>query len=324
MSTNREKLMAGLAKRDRSMLADPHLDRIGSTVRKTGSVVSREKIFEIPVDQIKDNPFQYRDESSLNSSELESLAQSIKEHGLRSPIQLRREGDEYVLVAGWRRLTAIKRYLPDMTVVKATVDSEMDDRTHRLLTIIENEQREDFTAFEKAKAYADMQKLDGFTLDQIAQVVGSSKTRISRILKLLTLPEEICVILREAILQGLSHGHLDEITAGCKKRETLGETPQEILHWATSTVSAVLAGEMTIEHIRNVHREPVKQKPVDAKKPIKKWKIEGSAWNRFEVSTRNKVTLEFKLPEDIQFNDSEKIIEFIRTKLLNHSEIPSG
>ncbi len=312
--------MAGLAKRDRSMLADPHLDRIGNTVRKTGSVVSRDKIFEIPVDQIKENPFQYREEVSLDSSELESLAQSIKEHGLRSPIQLRRDGDEYLLVAGWRRLTAIKRYLPEMTTIKATIDSDMTDRTHRMLTIIENEQREDFTAFEKANAYADMQKLDGFTLDQIAEAVGSSKSRISRILKLLTLPNEIRVILREAILKGLSNGHLDEITAGCKKRETLGETPDEIINWTSTVIEAVLAGEMTIEHIRNAHREQAKKKQTDIKKPVKKWKIEGNGWNRFEVSTRNKVTLEFKLPEDIQFNDSDKIIEFIKTKLLNQYE----
>ncbi len=61
-NSTRDKLMQGLAKRDKSMLSDPHLNRIGNSVRKTSSVVSREKIFEIHVKQIKENSYQYRDE----------------------------------------------------------------------------------------------------------------------------------------------------------------------------------------------------------------------------------------------------------------------
>jgi len=319
-NNTREKLMAGLAKRDRSMLADPHLERIGDTVRKNAGVVSREKIFEIPVDQIADNPFQYRDEESLNSSELESLAVSIREHGLRSPIQVRRTGESYTLIAGWRRLTAIRRFLPDMKTVKATVDAEIDDRTHRLLTVIENEQREDFTAFEKARAYADMQKLDSLTLDEIAVAVGSSKTRISRILKLLTLPETIQGILREAVLKGLSGGHLDEIAAGCKKREGAGETVLDIENWAHTVIAAIQSGEMTIDSLRTINKSPIQQRIPEIKKPLKRWKIDGGKWNRFEVSTRNKVTLEFKLPEDIEYNDSDKIMAYIREELLKREQ----
>ncbi len=320
MSTStRDKLLQGLAKRDKSMLADPHLSRIGNSVRKTSSVVSREKIFEIPVKLIKENPFQYREEESLNNSELKSLAESIEQHGLRSPIQLRKDGDNYLLVAGWRRLTAIKRFLTNIENVKATVDSQMNDKTHRMLTIIENEQREDFTAFEKARAYNDMQKMDGFTLEQIAETVGSSKTRISRILKLITLPESIQSQLREGILKGVSAGHLDELVNGYKKREKKGVDHKDISQWISEVTTAVLDGETTIEHIRESNREIIKSdKP--SKKQLKRYVIKGEGWNKFEVSTKNKVTLEFKLPENYEYNNSEKIIQYLQEQLQKQLE----
>ncbi len=315
--------MAGLAKRDKSMLADPHLNRIGSSVRNTGTKVSREKIFEIPLEQIEDNPFQYRDESSLNNSELQSLADSINEHGLRSPIQLRKVGEGYQLVAGWRRLTAIRRYLSDHQFVRATVDNSMDDKTHRLLTIIENEQREDFTAFEKAQAYSDMQKLDNLNLEEIAKLVGSSKTRISRIIKLLSLPTEVSELFRAALLQGLSQGHLDELVMGFNKRIKLNDPIADVLEWINELIAAILAGEMTIAHVRETNKE-ITQNRKNRKKPLKRWKIEGKAWNKFEVSTRNKVTLELNLPEDIQYNDTGKVVSYLQKLLDNQLDKSSG
>lgn len=320
MSNMRAKLMEGLKKRESSMLADPHLDRIGNSVRKSKTPTSKEKIYELSVEAIKENPFQYRTVESLESSELKSLAKSIAEHGLRTPIQVRQKDGEYFLVAGWRRLTAIKRFIKSMKTVKATIDTSMDDKTHRLLTVLENEQREDFTLFEKAAAYNDMKKIDQLTLDEIAEVVGSSKSRISRILKLLILPEAVSTFLRKAILDGLSNGHLDELVGGYKKRIDAGISEEHALAWITQMVTLITHENYTIADLREENRgelkpvEPTKQR--NNKKPLKKWNINGGEWKKFEVSTRNKVTLEFKLPEDIQYNDSEKIISYIREQLL--------
>lgn len=316
--------MEGLKKRESSMLADPHLDRIGNSVRKSKTPTSKEKIYEIPVEAIQENPFQYRTEESLEGSELKSLAKSIAEHGLRTPIQLRQKGSEYFLVAGWRRLTAIKRYIKSMKTVKATVDTDMDDKTHRLLTVLENEQREDFTVFEKASAYNDMKKIDKLTLDEIAEVVGSSKSRISRVLKLLILPDTISKLLREALLKGLSNGHLDELVTGYKKRIDAGHSVDETTQWIAQMISLILSDNYTIADLREENRgdiQPQTAMPKSLqKKPLKKWSIQGGAWKKFEVSTRNKVTLEFKLPEDIQYNDSNKIITYIKEKLLEENQ----
>lgn len=316
MSENyRQKLLSGLQKRDSTILLDPHMKSLSSAIRKSQNPVSKEKIYEIPVNEIELNPFQYRKEESLDQSELESLANSIAKNGLRMPLQLRRTGDKLILVAGWRRLTAIKRYLKSMVTVKATIDEEMDDQTHRLLTIIENEQREDFSVFERAQAYHDLIEKDGYTQQQVGELVGASKSRVSRALKVLSLPEQILQLLMKAQFKGLSDGHIDELVAGFDKRQSRGEDGGK---WVLETLEGILSRNLSIEDLRDANRVlNQKKEAVDhGKKPVKKWIIPGKEWNRFEVSTRNKVTLEFKLPENIQFNETTKIIKYIKNQLL--------
>jgi ParB/RepB/Spo0J family partition protein len=319
-NSQRNKLMAGLQKRERSILADPHLNRIGQSVRKNRNPLSKEKLYSIEVSQIVENPFQYRTEESLNQSDLKSLATSIKKHGLRTPIQLRRVGEELQLVAGWRRLTAIKKFLTEMTTVTAIVDEEMDDKTHRQLTIIENEQRSDFTVFEKAKAYEDMRKMDGLTLDEIANFVGSSKSRVSRIVKLLKLPVKVINELRVAVLNGLSNGHCDEIVVGFTKRIDSGLTKDDCASWVSEMVVAVLEHKVTIEDIRSKNREL--SKPSKTKKknsPNKKWVIAGEQWKRFEVTPEKEVSLKFQLPEGVNYDDSDAVINYIRAELFGEN-----
>jgi ParB/RepB/Spo0J family partition protein len=313
--TFRQKLLTGLQKRDSTILLDPHMKSLSSAIRKSQNPVSKEKIYEIPVNEIEVNPFQYRKEESLDQSELESLANSIAKNGLRMPLQLRRTGDKLILVAGWRRLTAIKRYLKSMVTVKATIDEEMNDQTHRLLTIIENEQREDFSVFERAQAYHDLIEKDGYTQLQVGELVGASKSRISRALKVLSLPEQILQHLMKAQYNGLSDGHIDELVAGFDKRQGRGEDGGK---WVLETLEGILSRNLSIEDLRNENRvlNQKKEASDQGKKPVKKWIIQGKEWNRFEVSTRNKVTLEFKLPENIQFNETTKIIKYIKNQLL--------
>ena len=316
MSENyRQKLLSGLQKRDSTILLDPHMKSLSSAIRKSQNPVSKEKIYEIPVNEIELNPFQYRKEESLDQSELESLANSIAKNGLRMPLQLRRTGDKLILVAGWRRLTAIKRYLKSMVTVKATIDEEMDDQTHRLLTIIENEQREDFSVFERAQAYHDLIEKDGYTQQQVGELVGASKSRVSRALKVLSLPEQILQQLMSAQYKGLSNGHIDELVAGFDKRQGRGEDGGK---WVLETLEGILSRNLSIEDLRDANRVLNQKKEAldHGKKPVKKWIIPGKEWNRFEVSTRNKVTLEFKLPENIQFNETTKIIKYIKNQLL--------
>lgn len=315
MSNMRSKLMAGLKKRESSMLSDPHLDRIGKAVQKSKTPLSKEKIYDVPLSAIKDNPFQYRTEESLDSTDLKSLAQSIAEHGLRSPIQLRRVDEGYQLVAGWRRLTAIRRFLKSMTTVKATIDETMTDKTHRLLTVLENEQREDFTVFEKAKAYNDMREMDGLSTAQIAEFVGSSKTRVIRILKLLKLNEGVSTSLRKATFDGLSTGHLDEIVAGYQKRIEIGISTEDSSEWVDDIVQLVLSGSLTIADIREENKKPTPNVP--EKKSRTDIKISGGEWKTFKISPDKKVTLQFQLPEEIDIESSDAVIGYIKEQLLH-------
>jgi len=318
----RQKLLAGLQKRDNSILTDPHMKSLSSAILKSQNPISKERIYDIPLNNIEPNPFQFRKEESLNQSELESLANSIAKQGQRTPIQLRRKGEKLILVAGWRRLSAIKRYLKSMTTIKATIDEEMDDATHRLLTIIENEQREDFNIFERAQAYKELIDKDGYTQDQIADLVGASKSRISRTIKVLCLPEGILHQFIAARYKGLSEGHIDELVAGFSKRQGSGEEAEK---WVIETLKKIMSNDFSIEDIRNENRI-LNQKDGNKsdKKPVKKWIIAGEAWDRFEVSTRNKVVLEFKLPEEIQFNETPKIIKYIKNQLMKSNGISTG
>lgn len=317
-SNLRSKLAEGLQKRQSSMMNDEGLSRIQASIIRSKIPSGSEKVYSVRVDEIKDNPFQYRTVESLDGTDLESLAQTIATHGLQEPLRLRRKEGELYLVAGWRRLTSIRRYLRNMEMVNAFIRDDMDDATHRALTIIENEQRVDFSLFERAHAYHGLNTMDGMTQEQIAKLVGSSKSRVSRAMKLLSLPEDIQRALSNAVQQGLSMGHADEICSGFEKRVS---DPDAARKWASEVISLALAGNATIENLRDQNRASAvpddgKISGRPQKKPVKRWQISGGDWNRFEVSTRNKVTLEFKLPQDLQYNDTNSIVRYIRNQLL--------
>lgn len=284
--------------------------------------LSKDKIYELPIKDIESNPFQYRTEENLNQSDLKNLAQSISEHGLRSPIQVRRKDGKYILVAGWRRLTAIRLYAKSIKTVKATVDEDMDDQTHKLLTIIENEQREDFTVVEKARAYNDLITNENFKQVEVAKLVGASKTRISQLLKFLILPDDLLKILNNALINGLSNGHAEEIVSGYSKRLDM-QDEQSAKMWLIDITEKCFGENLSIENLRDINRllgddNSANKKKTTKKKPLKKWVMNGGPWKKFEVSTRNRVVLEFQLPEDYHYNDSKAIIDYIKGDILKN------
>lgn len=310
--STKNKLIEEMQRRSTPVLADSQVNQLINSVTKMNCKPSKDQIFEVNISDIKTNPYQYRTEESLDNSDLPNLAASISQHGLRTPIQLRRVNGELILIAGWRRYSAIKQFLPSQKTIKATIDDTLDDKSHRLLTILENEQREDFTIFEKARAYFDMRNIDNMKLEDIAKFVNSSKTRISQILQLVDLPETITYILKKGHLSGISNGHIEELVTGFHKRSKQGESLIHIQEWIEHTISDIVNNGMTISDIRKENSGLQKS----LKKPLKKWKINGGRWNRFEVSTRNKVTLEFKLPDSIEHNSTIEIVDYIKSQLL--------
>lgn len=166
-------------------------------------------IFFIEVDKINPNPFQPRrefDERALND-----LALSIRQYGVLQPLVVSRveipqeDGSmkvSYELIAGERRLRASK--IAGLREVPAVIRVGDDPMTKLELAIIENLQREDLNAVERARAFLRLQEEFNFTHTQIGQKMGKSREYVSNTLRLLQLPEEILNALSEG---KISEGH---------------------------------------------------------------------------------------------------------------------
>jgi ParB family chromosome partitioning protein len=167
-------------------------------------------IFWVDVEKIKPNPFQPRRE--FDEARLRDLADSIRQYGLLQPMTVSRvekikDGEEgmeveYELIAGERRLRACKLAGLDQAPVIIRVG---DDNMAKLeLAIIENLQREDLNAVERARAFFRLSEEFKFTHAQIGAKVGKSREYVSNTLRLLALPQEIL----DALSQGkISEGH---------------------------------------------------------------------------------------------------------------------
>ena len=167
-------------------------------------------IFWVEVEKIRPNPFQPRKE--FDEGKLQDLAKSIRQYGVIQPLTVSRKevekGDgglatEYELIAGERRLRASK--IAGLREVPVLIRAEFDDDKTKLeIAIIENLQREDLNAIDRAKAFAKLVDEFGFKHTQIAEKVGKSREYVSNTIRLLVLPEEIQTGLAEG---KISEGH---------------------------------------------------------------------------------------------------------------------
>ena len=167
-------------------------------------------IFWVEVDRIKPNPFQPR--KTFEEAALASLAESIRSYGVLQPLtvtrkEIERPGEgiavEYELIAGERRLRAAK--LAGIAQVPVVIRSgEDDDRMKLELAIIENLQREDLNAVDRAKAFQRLVEDFGLKHIEIGKRVGKSREYVSNSLRILTLPQE----MQDALSRGeISEGH---------------------------------------------------------------------------------------------------------------------
>jgi len=164
-------------------------------------------IFWVDNEKIKPNPFQPRRE--FDEARLRDLADSIRQYGILQPLTVSRvevvkEGEgivvEYELIAGERRLRASK--LAGLKEVPVVIRVGDDNMAKLELAIIENLQREDLNAVERARAFFRLNEEFKFTHVQIGAKVGKSREYVSNTLRLLALPQEI--------LDALSAGKISE------------------------------------------------------------------------------------------------------------------
>lgn len=137
----------------------------------------------------------------FNEESITSLAESIKEHGMLQPILVRPFGSGYQIIAGERRWRAAR--MLGLSEVPVQI-REMDDQQAMQIALIENLQRENLNPVEEAEGYKDLCDRFNMSHEDIAKAVGRSRSSVSNAVRLLSLPDEILIMLSEG---DISTGH---------------------------------------------------------------------------------------------------------------------
>ena len=169
-------------------------------VLKENEVIEKLKITE--VEPNRNQPRKHFDEEAL-----EELAESIKRYGVIQPIIVVKKDDYYEIVAGERRWRASKK--AGLKEIPAIV-REGDERKNKEIALIENVQREDLNAYEKALGIKELMDEYGLTQQEVAEILGKSRSSIANTVRLLNLDERVL----ELVKQGkLAEGHARTLLA---------------------------------------------------------------------------------------------------------------
>ncbi len=164
-----------------------------------GADLPRTSVQELPLADLELNPFQPR--KHFNQTALEELASTIRDHGILTPVVVRRVGDAFQIIAGERRIRAAR--LAGLTHVPAVIRDASDAQALQM-ALVENLQREDLNPLEAAEAYQKLVDEFGLTQEELAGRLGRDRSSVANSLRLLRLPKRI----RDDVADGtLTEGH---------------------------------------------------------------------------------------------------------------------
>lgn len=159
---------------------------------KIMETVDENEVKELPLSKLRVNPYQPR--KTFNEESLKELAESIKEHGVIQPIIVKKSIKDYEIVAGERRYRASrlagKETIP--AIIKDFTDEQMME-----IAVLENLQREDLNSIEEALGFEMLMKNLNLTQEALAKKVGKSRSYITNMLGLLTLPTNVKELVKE-------------------------------------------------------------------------------------------------------------------------------
>jgi ParB family chromosome partitioning protein len=203
------------------------------------------------VDEIDDNPFQPR--RDFTESEIASLAESLKEHDMLQPVLVRRVGSRWQLISGERRLRAAIR--AGWKQLPARV-RQADDRLVAELAIVENLQRKDLNAIEKALSFKRYLEQHQCTQEDLGRRLKIDRSTIANLVRLLELPERV----QRAIQDGsISMGHARALLP-------LGDEEQ------TDYTRRIQREGLSVREIERMVQERIAQEDGDGLSPISKAK----------------------------------------------------
>lgn len=197
MSQDNKFKKRGLGRGLEAILQSPETDITSTDI--SGNYVAG-AIAELDIEKIEANPFQPRTE--FDDMALRELAASIKSQGVIQPVTVRKiDVDKYQLISGERRLRASK--LAGLTTIPVFIRIANDEQMLEM-ALIENIHRENLNAIEVAISYQRLIEECNLTQEQLSDQVGKSRTTITNFLRLLKLPPEVQIALRDG---HISMGH---------------------------------------------------------------------------------------------------------------------
>ncbi|MSO66308.1 MAG: ParB/RepB/Spo0J family partition protein [Pseudolabrys sp.] len=231
---------------DHSRLGRGLASLMGEVSEESPSVDSARKPRRAPVENLTANPHNPR--RNFTEAELNELAASIKEHGIIQPIVVRparAKADHFEIIAGERRWRAAQRAgLHDVpiAIVEATDAQALE------FAIIENVQRADLNPIEEAAGYqALMEKFDR-SQDDVAQIVGKSRSHVANLVRLLKLSEPVKALISSG---QLSAGHARQLVGQPNALEVAQEIIKRGLNVRQVEAAARKDGTMQARDLRN-------------------------------------------------------------------------
>ena len=158
-------------------------------------------VMPIPINNIATNPLQPR-KDGLDKKSLQELIASIRKKGVITPITVKKDNDQFILIAGERRVRASKH--AGLKEIPGYIVSISDESELMEIALIENIQRENLNPIDEAEGFAVLQSKYNHSQDSIAKAVGKKRVTVSNALRLLKLPRNIINSLRS---QTISAGH---------------------------------------------------------------------------------------------------------------------
>ncbi len=237
----------------------------------------------LPVNQLQPNPFQPRDK--IKKENIAELIKSIESYGIIEPLVVAHTPAGYQIIAGERRWRAAREAGLDEVpvVIKKTSPKQMLE-----LALVENVQRQDLNAIERAKGFQQLIREFSFTVKGLAEKIGKSSSYVSNSLRLLDLPDAVKDGL---ISEKISEGHARAL-AGLQDEHVLINCYRRIVKKGAS----VRRAEQLVRQIKQKEQES------NVKKKVEKFAHK----DKRVVSLRQKLATKFNNPTDVNLTRSRQ------------------
>ncbi|MHB8276177.1 MAG: ParB/RepB/Spo0J family partition protein [Candidatus Humimicrobiaceae bacterium] len=216
-------------------------DKKGELNGELFDINSRKGLINIPLIQLVVNPNQPR--KTFHEESISELAESIKEHGILNPIIVRPSGAKYEIIAGERRFRAAGQ--AGLKEVPAII-KKVSDEDAKLISLIENIQREDLNAVDRATALKELKVNLGLPWVELGRRLGLTKQRVLDLVGLLSLPDEIQDDIRHKKLTE-KHG---------RALRTIVDQEEKLTEVVSFIKDKKLTGDQTINLVRAIKSKP--------------------------------------------------------------------